>query len=249
MNILMKNTLLALMLGSFLVPVQVSAKEGSAKTLKTRTGMAFQVYESGPQDATRGLVLVHGWLGLDDSVRSWADKFAAQGYRVMAVDLYNGNVANSPDKARAYMNAVKQSEANAKYSATIEALQMPGRKLAIVGWSFGGSQAYQASLVSPEKIFATVMYYPFGKIMQEGNDVATLNGPVLVIRSKLESPANIEETTRFIAQARAANKSVTEYTFDAKHGFANPASKNYSAPSAQAAWDTTAGFLETELNQ
>jgi carboxymethylenebutenolidase len=84
--------------------------------------------------------------------------------------------------------------------------------------------------------------------MQEGNDVASLNGPVLVVRSKLESPANIEETTRFIAQARAANKSVTEYTFDAKHGFANPASKNYSAPSAQAAWDTTAGFLETELN-
>jgi len=180
-------------------------------------------------------------------VRTWVDKFAGLGYRAMAIDLYNGNLATTPDRARTYMKSVKQPEANAKYRAALEALQMPGRKLAILGWSFGGMQALQATLVAPEKVSATVMYYPFGKILKPKNDIASLDGPVLVIRAKIESPATVTETTRFIKSVKSAGKSIMEYTFDAKHGFTNTAVKHYSKQATEAAWVKTREFLDIQL--
>jgi carboxymethylenebutenolidase len=247
MNTLSKMGLFILFVVGLLFSVQLFAKEGATIPLKTKNGHSFQVYVNGPKDASRGILLIHGWWGLNDQVRSWADKFASLNYRVMAIDLYNGNVATTPDKARTYMNTVKQSEANKKFSASLEALQKPGRKLAIMGWSFGATQALQAALVSPEKISAIVMYYPFGKIIKSGNNVASLNGPILVIRAKLDSQSNIEETTHFIRSVKESGKSILEYTYDAKHGFANPSVKHYSAQASEAAWLKTTEFLGNHL--
>jgi len=237
-----------LLVGSFLVSTQLLAKEGATITLKTKTGNLFQVYVKGPEDASRGILLIHGWWGLNDQVRAWADRFAGLRYRVMAIDLYNGKVATTPDKARIYMTSVKQSEADEKFKASLKALQKPGRKLATMGWSFGGTQSLQATLVAPDKISATVMYYPFGIIIKPGDNAASLKGPILVIRAKIDSPSNIEETTRFIKTVKSSGKSILEYTFDAKHGFANPDVKHYSKQATEAAWIKTKEFLDHNLN-
>ena len=231
----------------FLVSAKSTADEGYNVVLETKAGRSFQVYANGPKDARRGILLVHGWWGLNDQARSWADRFAALGYRAMAIDLYDGRVASTPDEARAYMNEVKQSEANQKYRATLEALQMPGRKLATIGWSFGGTQALQASLAAPESVTATVMFYPFGGLSQSRESLSSLNGTMLLIRAKQESPAIIEDTDQFILAAKKAGKSIQEHTYDAKHGFTNPSAKHYDAQAAEAAWNLTEKFLEEQL--
>ena len=174
MNILCQKNLFFLIVASVLFSGQLFADEGKTIVLKSKTEKSFQVYVNGPSDASRGILLVHGWWGLNNQIRSWADKFAASGYRAMAIDLYNRNVATTPEMARTYMNSVKQSEANEKFRVALKALQRPGRKLAAIGWSFGATQAFQATLVAPEKISATVMYYPFGKIIKPGNNIASL---------------------------------------------------------------------------
>lgn len=248
MNTLSRIVSFFILVAALVVSAQLLAKDGATLTLKTKTGNSFQVYVNGPDDASRGILLIHGWWGLNDQVRAWADKFADLKYRVMAVDLYNGNVATSPDKARTYMNSVKQLEANDKFRAALEALQKPGRKLATLGWSFGGTQSLRATLVAPDKISASVMYYPFGKIIEPGENVTSLNGSILVIRAKNESPSNTEETTRFIKTVESSGKSIFEYTFDAKHGFANPDVKHYSKKATEAAWIKTKEFLDNYLN-
>lgn len=242
-----RKCLIFVVFAGLLVSAKSIADEGYNMVLQTEAGCSFQVYVTGPKDARHGILLVHGWWGLNDQARSWADRFSALGYRVMAIDLYNGRVATTPDKARAYMNEVKQSEANEKYLATLKALQMPGRKLATIGWSFGGTQALQASLAAPESVTATVMFYPFGGLSQSRESLASLNGTMLLIRAKQESPAIIEDTDQFIVAAKKAGKSIQEHTYNAKHGFTNPSAKHHDAQATEAAWNLTKKFLEEQL--
>lgn len=247
MTTLSRKYLIFMVFAGFLVSAKSTADEGYSMVLQTKAGRSFQVYVNGPKDARRGILLVHGWWGLNDQARSWADRFAALGYRAMAIDLYDGRVASTPDEARAYMNEVKQSEANQKYQATLKALQMPGRKLATIGWSFGGTQALQASLAAPESVTATVMFYPFGGLSQSRESLASLNGTMLLIRAKQESPAVIEDTDQFILAAKKAGKPIQEHTYDAKHGFTNPSAKHHDAPATEAAWNLAEKFLEEQL--
>jgi hypothetical protein len=47
-----------------------------------------------------GVVMVHEWWGLNDNIRAMAKALASQGYRVLAVDLYEGKVATTQADAR-----------------------------------------------------------------------------------------------------------------------------------------------------
>src|SRR6516225_1181160 len=51
-----------------------------------------------------GLVLVQEWWGVNDHIRSLADRFAAEGFITLAPDLYHGTVAKKADEAARLMN-------------------------------------------------------------------------------------------------------------------------------------------------
>lgn len=55
--------------------------------------------------------MIHEWWGLTDNIRSTARQLASEGYVVLAVDLYNGEVAKTPEKARELVSSLNQSEA------------------------------------------------------------------------------------------------------------------------------------------
>ena len=52
------------------------------------------------------LLVLHEWWGLNDGIRAMADRLAAEGYIVLAVDLFGGESAISPSDARALMLSV-----------------------------------------------------------------------------------------------------------------------------------------------
>ena len=45
------------------------------------------------------IIVIHEWWGLNDWVKEQAQKFAAQGYVALAVDLYRGQVGKTADEA------------------------------------------------------------------------------------------------------------------------------------------------------
>src|SRR6476661_8471146 len=49
------------------------------------------------------IVVIHEWWGLNDWVKEEASKLADQGYITLAIDLYRGKVAASPDEAHELM--------------------------------------------------------------------------------------------------------------------------------------------------
>lgn len=219
--------------------------QGKEITLKTADGKPFRVYAVGPKDAKRGIMLVHEWWGLNDHIKAWADRFAEQGYRAMAVDLFNNKVATKPDEARKLMMGVNQEEANAKHVATLKALQAPGRKVATIGWCFGGGQSLRASLAAPDLVDATVMYY--GPVVTDAGQLSFLESPVLGTFAKQDTAIPPEKVKEFEQAMKEADKKVEIHMFDADHAFANPSGKNYNSEAAKKAWAITREWLDKQL--
>ena len=65
------------------------------------------------------LVVIHEWWGLNDWVKEQASKLADQGYVTLAVDLYRGKVATTPDEAHEIMRGVPEDRANRDLHAAV----------------------------------------------------------------------------------------------------------------------------------
>src|SRR5271169_6082176 len=77
-------------------PRNVSYKSGD----ETVNAVMYTPQGKGPFPA---LVVIHEWWGLNDWVKEQASKLADQGYVTLAVDLYRGKVATTPDEAHEIM--------------------------------------------------------------------------------------------------------------------------------------------------
>jgi carboxymethylenebutenolidase len=206
------------------------------------------VFVAGPEQAKRGILLVPGWMGLDERTKSLTRGFADAGYRAMAVDLYDGQVARNPHEARLMMDAVEQEEANTKYRAALTALQDGGREIAVIGWSFGGSRALHATLAAPERVSATVSYYPFGDMPLEKRQLKQLKGPWLIHVGNQDFAFGKDEI-RAVAQAmETAGKTLAVETYPAKHNFDRPNSANYHRIADEQARFSTSKFLDRHLD-
>jgi carboxymethylenebutenolidase len=52
-----------------------------------------------------GILVIHEWWGLNDNIRAMTRRLAGEGYVALAVDLYEGGVAEERDEARRLMQA------------------------------------------------------------------------------------------------------------------------------------------------
>ena len=82
----------------------VSYKSGD----ETVNGVLYPPKGKGPFPA---LVVIHEWWGLNDWVKQQASLLAEQGYVALAIDLYRGKVATTPDDAHELMRGVPDDRA------------------------------------------------------------------------------------------------------------------------------------------
>jgi carboxymethylenebutenolidase len=85
-------------------PKDVTYKSGS----DTVHGLLYAPAGKGPFP---GIVVIHEWWGLNDWVKEQASKLADQGYVTLAIDLYRGKVATTPNEAHEFMGGVPQDRA------------------------------------------------------------------------------------------------------------------------------------------
>ena len=221
---------------------------GQLENLEATYPNSFNVYVSGPEDSSRGILLIPGWLGLNDEIKDQVEQFAKLGYRAMAIDLYNGQVAKGPQTARVLMNAVRQNEANAKYVAAIKALKKGGREVAVLGRSFGGSQAMHATLAASEMVTATVSYYPYGEMPADIERLSRMQGPLMIHVGNRDFYFTEAKIAAYKAAMQAANKTLIVHTYDTKHSFDRTSSSNYKQAAQEQARFTTSKFLDRYLD-
>lgn len=210
-----------------------------------------QHYLSLPKGAAApmpAVVVIHEWWGLNDHIKHYADRLAAEGYAALAVDLYGGKAATTPDEAMAMMQAVDAAAAEKTLAAAAQFLADDARikapKRGVIGWCFGGAWSLQAGL-KIEGLDAVVMYY--GRVVTDPAQLAGLDAPLLGIFANDDDHIPPAQVKLFEEALAAAGKTAQIARYDAQHAFANPSSDRYDAEDAADAWQKARGFLARHL--
>lgn len=231
----------------FLFSLEAAALPSGEITLETESGEVFQGLIAGPTDATAAVLLVHDWFGVSPFYKETLDRLAKQGYRVLAIDFYNGASAATHKGAFALMQKVDPVKVAEKVKAGLDALKAEGRKIATFGFSLGTEYAYRAAL-SDTEVDGVVIWYGFTPAVPE--DVEGLNADVLIVLGSLDGPA-ADQGALYSKLMDEAGKNGALFIYpQAHHAFAQPlfnAGKTYDPEGAAAAWAVTDSFLERKL--
>lgn len=219
---------------------------GKMTTMRSPKAGDFNVYISGKTDAEIALLLIHEWWGLNDNIKQTADRFSELGYTAYAIDLYGGRVTDDPSEASKWSKEIDRERALAKLRGTVEKINKKHKKLAVIGWCFGGGWSLQASLAEPDKVDATIIYY--GELETSPQVLRKLKGPVLGIFGDQDRWITTSKVNEFEKALKAARVDCKILRYDADHAFANPTGgERYKPMAARDAWKHTERFLERSL--
>ena len=199
-----------------------------------------------------GLILIHEFWGLNDNIRDFADRFAAEGYAALAVDLYDGKVAATREEASAMAGEVRANMDPAFDNlrdavAWLEEQNFIDGELAAVGWCFGGGWAYQMAANNLD-VDASVIYY--GQVDPD-HDFADMRAHILGHFGEEDRSITVDTVNEFRANLETANGEHEVYLYpNAGHGFANEDNSDaYNEEPAELAWQRTIEFLRQRFDE
>ena len=221
----------------------VSYKSGD----ETVQGMLYSPEGKGPFP---GIVVIHEWWGLNDWVKEQAAKLSDQGYVTLAVDLYRGKVATTPDEAHEIMRGVPEDRAKRDLHAAVEFLKSQPNvnkdRIGSIGWCMGGGYSLDVALEEPT-LKADVINY--GHLATDPALVEKINAAVLGIFGGQDRGIPVDDVKKFEEMLKGAGKKVDIVIYpDAGHAFENPNNKTgYRADDAADAWKRTVEFFASTL--
>jgi carboxymethylenebutenolidase len=199
------------------------------------------------------VIMIHEWWGLNEHIKNQADILAKEGYAVLAVDLYQGEVATTSDRSRELSSSVRNNPASAidnLQSAVnyVKSLEMvDDTKIASLGWCFGGDWSLQLALNSSENpLAATIIYY--GRPVTDTASLSSITWPILGIFGDQDQAIPVESVQQFASALNASGITNEIYLYEGVgHAFANPSGDNYAPKETTDAWQKTIGFLKRYL--
>lgn len=206
-------------------------------------------YLSRPVDENNypGIILIHEWWGLNEHIKEVANTLAKEGYVVLAVDLYDGQVAQTSEEAMQLRTSINQTLATQNMQDGIRYLRnLEGvDKVASLGFCFGGEQSAQLS-ISDAQLDATVIFY--GSLPQELDEIAKVDAPVLGIFGELDTGITPDTVRAFEAGLSELNLGHNIIIYDGVgHAFLNPAGSRFAEEETKDAWNKTITFLANNL--
>jgi dienelactone hydrolase len=175
-----------------------------------------------------GVLVVHEFWGLNDYARKRAEQLAKLGYVAFACDMYGeGKMTEHPKEAAEMAGMVRkniktwQGRAQAGLKVLMDNEMVDGKKLAAIGYCFGGSTALQLAY-SGAGLSAVVTFHAALPVPEE-EQAKAIKAKILICHGAADS--FIPEAT--IQQMRAAlEKARVDYEMDyyggAVHSFTVP---------------------------
>ncbi len=215
---------------------------------RTAPGYLNAAAGSGP-----GLVIIQEWWGLVDHIKHLADRFAAEGFIVLAPDLYDGKATRSPDEAGKMMMALRIEEAAKDIKGACEHLlslsSLSPRKVATLGFCMGGQLALFAAQRFPDVISAAVDFYGYAIHPAASIEPDELMVPAQAHFGRRDRTVKEGDARALVERYQAAGKPFEAHFYDAGHAFFNDARPEvFDEPSADLAWQRTLGFLRSHLH-
>jgi carboxymethylenebutenolidase len=210
-------------------------------------------YLAMPEDAAEplpGIIVIHEWWGLNDNIKAMTRRLAGEGYVALAVDLYGGATADTPEAAERLMAALTADPEGARSNLRqaydyLEKYALAPR-IASVGWCLGGGWSLQTALLLPNELDAMVMYY--GQVVTARERLAPLNVPILGFFGAEDSSIPVPEVQTFRETLGELGKDAdVRIVSGVGHAFANPSGGNYDEQAASESWATMLAFFERHL--
>jgi len=234
----------------------------------TYQGADFPVYLAEPTGAVKGgLIVIHEVWGLNDHIRSIADRFAAQGYLALAPDLLSETeiAAHGAQLQADLFNPEKRNEAQPKMRAMMAPLQEPGFAVMTVGrlsvcfdylhgrpetkgvvsvsgFCFGGSYSY--SLAMKERRLACAIAF-YGHAPLDEAELKKIACPVLAFYGEKDERL-ITDLPELKTLMKSAGVDYTAQVYpNCGHAFFNDTNKfSYNGEAAAASWKRALAQLE-----
>jgi carboxymethylenebutenolidase len=198
------------------------------------------------------IVVIHEWWGLNDWVKEQASKLAAEGYAALAIDLYRGKVATTPEEAHEIMRGVPEDRAARDLHAAFEFLKsqpdVKKGRIGSIGWCMGGGYSLDMALAEPT-LAADVINY--GHLADDQQSIKKIKAPVLGIFGAQDRGIPVEDVKKSGQALKQAGNRVEIVIYpNAGHGFQNPVNKDrYRAVDAADAWKHIVDFLASTLKK
>ncbi len=196
------------------------------------------------------LVVIHEWWGLNDWVKQQAEHYADLGYVTLAIDLYRGQVATTPDQAHEIMRGVPEDRANRDLLAATAYLRsldtVNPKRVGAIGWCMGGGYALDLAIADPKLKVAVINY---GHLASDDATLKKIHAAILGIFGGQDRGIPVTDVRKFETRLTALNKKVTIHIFpDAGHAFENPNNQQgYRNGDAEQAAKMTQEFLASNL--
>lgn len=198
------------------------------------------------------LIVIHEWWGLNDWIKEQASKLSDQGYVALAIDLYRGKVATTPDEAHEIMRGVPEDRAKRDLDAAFNFLasqpNVKKSRIGAIGWCMGGGYSLDVALHEPALAAAVINY---GHLATDPEAIKKINAPILGLFGEQDRGITPADVHQFQQTMEGLGKKIDVKIYDdAGHAFENPNNKDgYRPADAADAWNRTVAFLATTLKQ
>jgi carboxymethylenebutenolidase len=197
-----------------------------------------------------GVLVIHENRGLTDSIRQVAGRLAASGYSALAIDLLSeeGGTKSFADEfeAMAALYGVPETRFVADMKAGVTELRrrVPGKKVAAIGFCFGGGMTWLLLTSKEPRLAAAVPFYgPF----PDGGSVAGSKAAVLGVYAELDSRVNASRAAARAALRKGGLKHEIVTFPGVDHAFFNPTSSRHDPAAAAAAYRRMLSWFGTHV--
>jgi carboxymethylenebutenolidase len=204
-------------------------------------------YLARPAAPGPGVVVIQEWWGLDEHIKTVADRFAAEGFVALAPDLYHGTVTKSPDEAGKLLMALDIGRAEKDLRGAIRFLRDDTQApVGTVGFCMGGTLSLFAACANGPDVGACVIFY--GGHPKAPYAFDSLRAPVLGHWAADDPGANAN-AAEVEATLRERSHPFEFHRYPAtRHAFFNDTRPQVHDPGASAlAWQRTLAFFRSHL--
>jgi len=228
--------------------------------LKVDDGSEMEAYTAIPADAmgrnAPGLILLQEAFGVNHHIRDVADRFAAQGFVVIAPELFHrsappyfeGSYSDFPS-IMPHMNALSIEGNTADLKAAYHWLKhhelVNPANIFSIGYCMGGRVSFLANATLP--LSAGVSYYG-GNIKILADKAADVSGRHLFFWGGLDKHIGQDQIDLITGALDSAGKEYINVKFSyADHAFACDERPSYNEDATKEAWAMTLAFFENNM--
>lgn len=211
----------------------------NGKMIKLKTGKGYFV-----EGGRTGILVLHAMWGLNDFFKRFSDNLSREGFSVLALDLFNGEVATDIEIAKRLRGLLDHQIACEEIKFAVSYLREKNEnQIGVIGFSMGANFALWTMDNCYKDVGAAVLYYG-----TSGGRFRKAKSPVLGHFADDDPYVRAEQISALESHLQAENISTNFYTYqNTKHWFAEGDRPEYDSKSAQLAWERTVEFLKKHL--